>query len=420
MNVHAPEAPNIFSPEHTANPWPGYEILRDHHPIHWDDATQSTMFSRYEHVRPLLMDHKRFSTEHMHDQLSAALGEARTLVSMDGAEHTSHRRLSSPFLFGSGLDAFTDTITQTCAGLIDPLFERERAAVTAGERGRAAFDWVRDFSEVYPCDVVSAMMNLPETDFEQLRTWYNQFMDFVANIQQLPEPMELGLKAKQEWGEYVLPLIDERRANPRQGDLISLLCDAEFGGVRMTDQEIRSFLALMLLGGGETVDHQSAQLMYTLAQNPAAYEALRADRSLMDKVLAEGMRYCAIVQFIQRTAREDIEVDGHVIRSGAKITMLLASANRDPRRWEEADTFDIERTDLNVAQAFTGAADHTGFGGGRHQCMGTKLARRELEIALEKVLDNMSDVRLAEDFRPAYTGLFVRSLPSLPLTYTPV
>ena len=421
MSVTKPELPNPLSPEHLADPFPGYRTLRDHFPIVWHEPTQSWMLSRYEHVRPMLRDNTNWSTEHMQEQLGACLGDAPTLTAMDGRAHTAQRSLVSPFLHSAGLEGFRSAISDRARALLDPIFERERGAVASGERERGELDLVGEFSALYPVDVVAAMMDLPDTDYGDLQRWYNAFIQFVGNIAQDPELVERGLTAKQEFGDYILPLIADRRAQGDGEDLISQLCRSEVGGRVMTDEEIRTFLALVVLAGGETTDHQIAALLHALAEHPDQLQELQEDRSLMDATLAEGMRYCSIVQFIQRTAREDVEVDGHEFPAGTKVTLMLAAANHDPRRFEDADEFSIHRTDNSVSRAFTGSSDHVGFGGGRHQCVGSHLSQAESEIALTMLLDNATDIRLADGWEPSYAFLpFIRSLLDLRLTYSPV
>jgi pulcherriminic acid synthase len=160
--------------------------------------------------------------------------------------------------------------------------------------------------------------------------------------------------------------------------------------------------------------------MLALVEHPEQLEALQSDRSLMDATMAEGMRYATIVRFMQREAREDFDLDGRHVTAGQRVTLLLSSANRDPRRFDEADRFDIHRTDHSVSKAFTGNAEHVGFGGGRHVCLGARLSKREVEIALGLLLDRGTDFRLADSFTPRYEGLMIRTLPNLKLSYQPI
>ncbi|HEX4107125.1 MAG TPA: cytochrome P450 [Solirubrobacteraceae bacterium] len=416
-----PAPPEPLSPQHIEDPFPGLEVLRDHYPIVWHDLTQSWLVSRYEAIRPILRDNKRWSTHHMKDLLNLYLGDAPTLTEMDGADHTHRRGLVAPYFAANGVARFRPVIERRARALLDPLLERERKALAAGERGRAEIDFVTEFSSIYPVDVIADMMALPERDYPRLQGWYNAWIRAVGNIGADPKIHERGLEAKVTFRDYILPLIAERRQGEGE-DLISLLCRSELEGRSMTDEEIRSFLALIVLAGGETTDHQLGFIIHTLAQNPEQQRALIEDRSLMDKMLAEGLRYTAMVQFIQRTAREDIEVAGVMVTAGTKVTLMLAAGNRDPERWQCPAEFRPDRDDHDPAKAFTGGAEHVGFGGGRHLCLGTHLAKAEMAVALNRFLDHARDIRLADGFvaHAQPDAVFVRALPSVKITYEPV
>lgn len=415
-----PQSFNPLAPQHLVDPWRDYEILRDHHPILWNEATQSWLVSRHEHIHPLLRDNRRLTHEYSQEQMGVMLGDARTMTSMEGVEHSARRALVAPYFFASGLDRFSTTIERRAGALLEPLLQRERAAVAAGQRPRASIDFVTEFSARYPVDIMATVMGLPGGDFDKFREWYTAFIDSLANLTGDPELLRRGLAAKKEFGEYILPIIAERRVAGPSDDLISQLCAAEVvDGDRMDDEDIRSFLALMLTAGGETTDHQLSALLYALVTHPDQLHELHEDRSLITAAMAEGMRYCAIIRFIQREVREDFDLDGTTITAGSRVTLLLSSGNRDPRRFAEPDRFDIHRTDNSLTRAFAGNPDHVGFGGGRHVCLGAQLSKREVEIALNLFLDHADDIRLAEGFEPSWGGLLVRSLPSLRLTYQP-
>jgi cytochrome P450 len=400
------------------DPWPAFKGLRDDAPIVWDEVSQSWLVSRYEHLRPLLRG-DQLSFEYAQEQVGVYFGDAPSMVAMEGKQHARRRRLVNPFFHGAGLERFNTTVERRAHAFLDPIWERERAAVAQGHRACGRFDFVAEFSLMYPVDVIADAMALPVRDYTKFREWYSAFLLCLANFTMDQTVIDNGLRAKREFGDYILPLIAERRGT-NDDDLISRLCRAEIDGERMTDEDIRTFLSLMLLAGGETTDHQLALLMHTLAQRPDVLQALRKDRGLMDAVLAEGMRYCAIVRAIQRDARSDIEFDGVTIPAGARITLMLASGNRDERRFERAGEFIVDRTDNALSRAFTGNADHLGFGAGSHVCMGSHLALREMSTALNLLLDNATDIRVAEGYEPRYEGLPIRSLPSLELTFTPV
>ena len=155
-----------------------------------------------------------------------------------------------------------------------------------------------------------------------------------------------------------------------------------------------------------------------LIANPDQLAAVRADRSLIDAAFAETLRHSPPVQMIMRQPAEDVEMQGVTIPAGATVTCMIAAANRDPRHYDEPDRFDISRTDLSVSKAFSGAANHVGFCLGRHFCVGAMLAKTEVEIAANQLLDAMDDIAFDGE-APAPTGVFTRAPSSMPLTFTP-
>jgi cytochrome P450 len=416
----APSVPDLLSAANLADPWPGYQILRDHYPILWHEPSKSWVISRYEHIKPLVKD-PRLTHDYLQDILGVFLGDAPAMVAMEGKQHASRRKLVGRFLNGKGLDVFSAIIERRAQAILEPIFAREREAVAAGEQARARMDFVTEFSRVYPVSVMCDLMALPPEDLAKFADWYNAFILCLGNIEGDHALFENGMRAKREFGEYMLPLIASRRGS-NADDLISVLCRAEpdGDGVPMDAEEIRTMAALMVLGGGENTDHQLAQLVLALVQNPEQLQALAEDRSLMAAAIAEGLRYNGIVQFIQRLAVEDIDVDGVTIPAGSMLTLFFAAGNRDPRRFAEPDTFDIFRSDNDVAKAFGGNAEHLGFGGGPHVCLGMQTTKCELEIALNLLLDNTADLRLADGYVPRWEGVLSRALTTLELTYASV
>lgn len=222
-----------------------------------------------------------------------------------------------------------------------------------------------------------------------------------------------------EFAEYMIPIIRERRDNLGD-DLLSSLCAAEVDGVRMSDEDIKAFCSLLLAAGGETTDKAIASILANLLQHPEQLAAVREDRSLIAAAFAETLRYTPPVHMIMRQSATDVEVSGGTIPQGATVTCLIGAANRDERRYREPDRFDIFRDDLTTTSAFSAAADHLAFALGKHFCVGALLAKAEVEIGLNQLLDAMPDLRLADDFDPREQGVFTRGPQSLPVQFTPV
>lgn len=342
----------------------------------------------------------------------------RTILQMEGREHSAHRRPLNPFFHGGGLEAFQATIDRTARRLAEPFLTREAAAVAAGERQRGEVDVVQEFTRMFPISVIVEMLDLPRADHDKFERWYVAIMDYLSNLSGAQEPVERGLAARAELAEYILPVIAERRGGDGD-DLLSRFCRAEVDGDGLSDEEIRALVSLMLPAGGETTDRALANLLMNLLANPDQLDAVYADHDLVTDALAETLRCTPPVHMIMRQTVEDVEIQGVRIPAEATIACMLAAANRDPRKFAEPDRFDVFRSDNDTSRAFSAAADHLAFIDGRHFCVGAMLARTEVELGMGFLLDRMGEMRLREGFVPVEEGVFTRAPEHLEVTYVP-
>ncbi|WP_395103940.1 cytochrome P450 [Actinomadura sp. SCN-SB] len=393
---------DIMSPECQTDPGPVWEALRETAPLSFHEGLDAYVISRYDDVEKAFKN-PVFTSDNYSWQLEPVHG--RTILQMDGREHSVHRGLVTPAFRGSELTTkFAPVILRNARELVD------------GFRHAGEVDLVDAFTTRFPINVIVDMLGLPKSDHALFHRWYTSIMAFLGNLAQDQGVIDRGLRTKEELQAYMLPRIAERRADPRD-DLLSTLCTAEIDGERMTELEIKAFVSLLLVAGGETTDKALASMMVNLVNHPEQMARVRADRTLIANAFAETLRYSPPVQMIMRQPAEDVEVSGGTIPAGATVICLIAAANRDPRHYAEPDRFDITRPDLDFGKAFTAAANHTGFAFGRHFCVGAMLAKTEVEIATNELLDAMDDIELLE---PApLSGLFTRAPTSLRLRFRP-
>lgn len=415
MTTLSPDVPDILSDEHDDDPQPTYRYLREQAPAVFHPGSDSWLVSRHADVSRLLRA-KEVSSRNYGDGLGLIFG--RTVLELDGKEHQKHRLLLNPLMNGIQLVAMQPMMLGVVTDLFLPELEKAVAARPGGV-GEAEIDLVPAYFGELPISVIESMLDLPKEKHEDFSRWYKAMHAFTANIAGLPGPIEAGLKARAEMTEYVLPLIVERRANPGT-DLISGMCQAEIDGEKLTDEEVRAFVSLMITAGGETTDRALGLIMLNLLQHPEQLEAVKADRSLIANAFVETLRYSPPVNIAGRMAEEDIELHGSTIPAGANINCLIGAANRDDAKFSDPHRFDIFRDDNSVERGFSGAADHLGFAKGRHLCVGAALAKAEVEIALNLIFDNMPDIRLADGFVPRPTGLWTRGVDELRVAFTPV
>jgi cytochrome P450 len=207
-------------------------------------------------------------------------------------------------------------------------------------------------------------------------------------------------------------VVDDRRAHPGT-DLVSLLVtsrilDDDGDEQRLDDDEVVAFLRLLIPAGAQTTYRMFCNLMFGLLSHPDQLAALQADPSLIPAAVEEGLRWQPPLLSFGRTAMVDTEIDGVPIPAGSQVNAIVASADRDPSRWEEPDRFNIFRAPIG----------HLAFGAGAHICLGIHFARMELRVAMERIFDRLPDLRLDPSVEDVYIGgLGARSPDVLPVLF---
>ena len=206
--------------------------------------------------------------------------------------------------------------------------------------------------------------------------------------------------------EYFLEQIEQRKSKPTE-DIIGDLVTAEIDGEKLTDEAIYSFLRLLLPAGLETTYRSSGNLLFNLLTRPDQFAAVQADRDLIGPAIEENLRYETPLTSVQRFATEDTELEGVEIPADSMLDVCIGSANRDEHRWERSEEFDI----------FRKPTPHISFAVGEHTCMGLHLARLETRVALECLLDRLTNIALITDDDPHIRGNPFRSPTALPVTF---
>ena len=394
---------DIFSPEFEHDPYRYYEMMRNEHPLFFHEGLASYIVSRHEDVDKLLKS-LAASTRAYAWQVEPVHG--RTVLQMEGKEHATHRSLVTPLLRGRQL-----------AEKVLPMVHRNAERIIGTIREEREVDFVEWFSERYPLDVLTDIFDLPRSDHAVFYRWYRAITEFATNVTKDPEIHATGLRVRQEMGDYMFPMIRRRREAPGE-DMLSWLANAEIDGVRMSDEDIRAFFSILLTAGAETTAKSLATMLKNLLVHPAQLAAIRNDRSLTPAAIAETLRHTSPGQMLFRIMDQDFEVSGGTLPAEAQVLILIGSANRDPRRFEAPERFDIFRKDLDVERAFLGSSSSMAFGTGRHFCLGSMLAKAEMQVALEQLLDATSDIQIVGEV-PTERGKFMRSIATLRLRLTP-
>ena len=395
---------DIMTPEYEVDPNPILDNIRENHPIYFHEGLDSWVLSRHEDILEALRN-PSFTTENYAWQLEPVHG--KNILQMEGSDHRSMRAIVTPTLRGDQLrENFESVAEHNAKELIDVW------------RQDGNVDLVSQFTLRLPLSVIIDVLGLDAEDKPKFHVWYNAIHDYFTNTAGDPEVEAAGLRTHDELKAFLMPLIQERKMNPGE-DLISKIVHAEIDGKRMSDIDIKSYISFLLVAGSESTDLQMANMWMRLLENPEQLRAVREDRSLIRTAFAEALRHTPAVLMIMREASEDVEFHGVTIPAGATVTLMLAAANRDPRKFSAPETFNIFRDDLETEKEYTAAANHMTFALGRHFCIGTYLAVMEAEIATNLLLDAMDEIAFVDGKSPQQIGSFVRAPRHMPLTFTP-
>jgi len=354
-----------------------------------DEAKPVFFVYRYDDILDVLRDGETYSSGQIIELIMGDVMGRHIMLGMDDPEHRRYRALVST-AFGP------KAIARWEAQLIDPI----ASDLIDRFDGRGHAELVREFTFPYPTQVIAGMLGLPRADYQRFQRWSIAILSVFTR-------REAAIAASEQVKEYLAGILDDRRREPRD-DLISDLAQAELDGERLSDEEIFSFLRLLLPAGVETTYRSTGNLLFSLLSRPDQLEAVRADRSLIPQAIEETVRYEAPLLNITRIATRDTVLGGVPIPAGSTLMTMLAAANRDESRWNDPDHYDI----------FRAVRPSVAWGQGPHICLGMHLARVEMRVALNLLLDRLPGLRLDPDGDdPHIRGQVFRSPTSLPVLF---
>ncbi|HUH68822.1 MAG TPA: cytochrome P450 [Mycobacterium sp.] len=353
-----------------------------------EEAKPVFMVYRHEEVQQMLRDNETFSSAIIIDAFGDVLGK-HVMLGMDEPEHGRHRSLVAKAFSQKALARWEDELVGKVGNeLIDQFASCGRA------------DLVKEFTFPYPTQIIAGLLGLPREDYPQFQRWSISLLSFTINPQR-------GRAASAALQEYFTAFLAARREEPRD-DLISGLAHAEIDGHKLSDEEIFSFLRLLLPAGVETTYRSLGNMLFGLLSNTDQLDAVRADRSLLPQAIEEAVRWEPPLLTITRVATRDTELAGVPIPAGSAVMPMLGAANRQDDRYPDPDRFDI----------FRSPRAHIGFGHGVHVCLGMHLARLEMRVALNLLFDRLANLRFdPEGDDPHIRGQVFRSPTSLPVLF---
>ena len=350
-------------------------------------GTNAVIVTGYDDVREAFRDDVGLpggATYRMHTE--PVVG--RTFISMDGKEHDRHRQLATPAFRSRAVARFDeDALLPLAHELIDRFVARGKG------------DLVTELTTVLPFYAITRKLGVPRASDEQMRTWADRMLTY-------PSDPDGAVGAARAFSEVIDPLLDERRAAPTD-DLLSELLAAEVDGEALDPDEVCSTIRLLFSVGATTTSHAMGNLLSALLHRPDLLDRVQREPELRAGVVHEILRWEPPVASLPRLAPVDAVVAGVPVPAGTMMLFGIAAANRDPRRWPDADRYDPTREPHDIVT----------FGFGQKFCPGAHLARREVLTALDVVLERLPGLRLGDDAGSIPVGGVLRHPTALHTTW---
>ncbi|MBU1253445.1 MAG: cytochrome P450 [Alphaproteobacteria bacterium] len=333
-----------------------------------------------------------------------------SLVTFDAPIHMKYRKLTQEWFMPKNLRGVEDEIRTLAQATVQRLVD---AGGDEGAGETKVVDFVKLVSAPYPLHVVMQILGVPEEDearmlmlTQQMFGGQDEELSGSGMAAMTPDQItQLVAGAVKDFEAYFARLTAEKRAHPT-GDVASTIANATVDGEPLNDRDMMGYYIILAAAGHDTTSASTAGAMLALARDPEQFARVRADRSLLPGIVEEAIRWTSPVQHFMRSAAEDTEVGGQKIAKGDWLMINYVAANHDPAQFENPRRFDASRHPNR----------HLAFGAGAHQCLGLHLARLEMRILFEALLDRIESVELAG--KPARAkSTFVGGLKTLPLRF---
>ena len=382
-----------FATEFFDDPFPAHEELREAGPVVYLDKWNVYGVARYAEVCAVLNDPMTFCSSRgvgLSDFAREKPWRPPSLIlEADPPAHTRTRAVLAKVLSPAVMKQIRDRFMAAAEAKVDELLDRR------------TFDAVNDLAEAYPLAVFPDAVGLKPEGREHLLPYAGVVFNAFG------PPNELRQTAIERSAPHQAYVAAQCQRDSLAAGGFGACVHAFVGKGDITDMEAPLLVRSLLSAGLDTTVYGIGAAVYCLARFPDAMTRLRADPSLARNAFEEAVRFESPVQTFFRTTTRDVEIGGYGIGEGEKVLMFLAAANRDPRRWNDPDSYDITRK----------TSGHVGFGAGIHMCVGQLVARLEGEAVLSALARKVASVAISGPVKRRYNNT-LRGLESLPITIT--
>jgi cholest-4-en-3-one 26-monooxygenase len=379
-----------------------FAALREQDPVYWHEEADGPGFwavTKYNDCVMVNRDAEKFSSykkaTFIWDMPEEAVEQQRMMMlNMDPPLHTRYRRLVNKGFTPRMVNELEQTINETADRIIDDVIEKGEA------------DFVTDVAAELPLIVIADLLGVPQDDRHAMFDWSNRMIGNQDPEYGITEE-EAGAAAMELYA-YAAKLFADKQINPHE-DLMSVLTQVEVEGERLSELELELFFLLLTVAGNETTRNLISGAMVAFFESPDQWQRLVNDRSLLPTAIDEMLRFVTPVMNFRRQTTQAVEIGGRKIGEDEKVVFFHISANRDSEIFESPDTFDIGRSP-NPHMAFGG--------GGPHFCLGTNLAKMEIKVMFNHLLDRMPDLHSDGKVQRLQSN-FINGVKHIPVAFTP-
>lgn len=377
---------NPYAPGFDVNPYSELEKLRTQAPVAWWEQGRGWLVSRYEDIVAVFRDTKRFTGDRSQWEFASVMGTAvlfpelaemnkRSLLSVGNQDHVRLRKLVSPALTPRAIERLRPDIQ----AIVDELLDSVQA--------RGTVNVVADIADHIPSRVIGSMLRMPKGREALFQRFTESVVKTVIPAMVRPEDVETMRADIREGMALVRETIEDRRRNPLENDILTTLIQTEEQGDKLDNQELLALVSSLIVGGFETTIHLIGFTVFHLLTQPGVLAQVKAEPELLKGVIDEVLRFDHFGKMgLPRYALEDVELGGQSIKKGQMLLLMVGSGLRDGAEFDKAEVFDVRRNS-NASIA---------FGHGAHYCIGANLARLEVAIVVNTLIQRFPEMKLTK------------------------
>lgn len=377
------QKPTLLSESALENPYPLYQRMRENGPVYYDQEAHAWCILSYDLVRKVLQDPANFNSKHLDERAEPVLG-ARVLAQMDGHEHDEKKAVAMRGIAAVAMD-----------GYYLPAIEHTVKDLWTQKEGKKKIDLADELSSAFAANATCALLGINQQWQHRILPWNKSVVQFITLLHQTSSERSQRLADAGYFRAFITRMIEARQHSPQHDFLSYLAHNGSDAG--LSDNEIVALALNIFLAASEPLDKTLSYLAYEVLRSPELMKKITEDATLIGPTITETLRLHPPVQIIPRIASGDQNIAGNHVPDGDTVYCLIGAAHRDPDHFPNPDDFILFREENPQRKAFSPSAQHLAFGSGLHFCIGSMLAKRQIEAAFKASIPFLSHWSLADN-----------------------